>query len=75
MSNEVKTYKRELATALVALYVFAWGYTLHALATRPEANHDAMVSLLNATAPFIAGLAAGAFGADTFAKQIKGRHS
>lgn len=71
--NTVKTYKRELATAIVAAYAAGWGYTLHALATRPEANHDAMTSLLNGTAPWVAALVGGAFGADCFAKQIKER--
>ena len=68
-----KTYKRELAAVAAALFALGWGFALHALAARPEANHEAMVSLLNGTAPWVAALVAGAFGADCYAMQIKER--
>jgi hypothetical protein len=66
-----KTWKREVAVLVLALYSAAYGWTLYALSWAPAENASQMVSLINAAAPWVAALVAGAFGLDGYAKQIK----
>lgn len=70
--RKTKTYKRETAALLLAAYAGGCGYALYAMAAVPDANHDGMVSLLSWLGVPVMGFAAGAFGLDCLAKQIKG---
>ena len=70
--SDRKTWKREVAVAVLCLYAGAYGWTLYALSWAPAENASQMVSLVNGAAPWVAALVAGAFGLDGYAKQIKG---
>ncbi|MGP9790713.1 hypothetical protein [Roseinatronobacter sp. NSM] len=66
-----KTWKREVAVAVLALYAGAYGWTLYALSWAPAENASQMVTMVNGAAPWVAALVGGAFGLDGYSKQIK----
>lgn len=72
-SKRRKTWKREIAVAVLAAYSGAYGWTLYALSWAPAENASQMVTMINGAAPWVAALVAGAFGLDGYAKQIKGQ--
>lgn len=72
MTPRPKTYKREVAVAVLALYAASYGWALYALTFAPAENAAQMVGLVNGAAPWVAAIVAGAFGLDGYAKQVKG---
>lgn len=70
-----KTWKREVAVAVLIAYSGAYGWTLYALSWTPAENASQMVTMINGAAPWVAALVAGAFGLDGYSQQIKGREN
>jgi len=66
-----KTYKREVATAQLALHWALVTTTAYIAITDPAVNLDPLVSLATGLAVWVYGFAAAAFGLDSWAKQVK----
>lgn len=65
MTLKPKTYKRELACAMLAALIVGWVWAL--LAARPDAYSE-----LRFLTPFVFIFLGGAYGVDAYAKQIRG---
>ena len=72
MTKIEKTWKREVAAAQLAAHWALIGFICWMTIKHPDRSVDHLVTLAIGFAVWVYGFAAGAFGLDAFAKQIKG---